>query len=78
MLNNNNQNLKKYNDELANLIINSGNINVFPQKKINNPECKEILKIYAKCIQINSQENKKCLSLKKNIDKICLKKFLFN
>ncbi len=78
MLNNNNQNSKKHNDELAGLIIDSGYINIFSQKKFNNPECKEILKIYAECIQSKSRENEKCLSLKYNIDKICKKNFLFN
>lgn len=78
MLNNNNQNSKKYNDELAGLIVDTGFINIFSKKKINNPECKEIMKIYAKCIQSKSLENEKCLSLKNNIDKICKKNFLFN
>lgn len=48
------------------------------EKKKNNPECKDIMKLYSECIKTNDREDEKCIKMKIDIDKICKEKFSFN
>lgn len=74
----NDNDLKKYNDEVAKYKMNMFDLNIFQVKKIRNPECKNILEQYAKCIKLESTNKNDCILMKKNIDKICKKNYLFN
>ena len=53
-------------------------LNNFNEKKKNNPECKDMMKLYSECIKTDDIEYEKCKEIKINIDKICKEKFSLN
>ena len=60
------------------LISLSFGLNNLNEKKNNNPECKDMMKLYSECIKTNDREHEKCIKMKIDIDKICKEKFSFN
>ena len=48
------------------------------EKKNNNSECKDMMKLYSECIKTNDREHEKCTKMKIDIDKICKENFSFN
>ena len=60
------------------LISLSFGLNNLNEKKNNNPECKDMMKLYSECIKRSDREHEKCIKMKIDIDKICKEKFSFN